>query len=299
MNSLIIGGSGFVGTHMRAQSPGWSNTKIAGREVDVRNKAELKILILSFRPSHVVNLAAITTVKESSEFPRHAYDVSFYGTLNILEVLDEVGFKGVFLYVSSSEVYGHPDARTLPLSESSKLSPMSPYAVGKLMAENICLYWANISRFKIIVARPFTHIGPGQSDRFSISNFAKQVAQIKSGCVDPVIKVGNLETTRDFTDVRDIVSAYWLLLEKGVSGEIYNVCSGAEISIRIMIERLIQLSGIDISIEIDTTRLRVSQQQRILGSSDKIRRATSWEPKFKLDETLESMISYSMKKSSV
>jgi GDP-4-dehydro-6-deoxy-D-mannose reductase len=299
MKTLIIGGSGFVGHHMQALSPFPLDTKIIGSEVDIRNKNAIRQSILDFCPSYVVNLAAISTVNESKVSPRHTYDVSFYGTLNILESLAEVSFNGTFLYVSSSEVYGHPDAKTLPLSENSKLSPMSPYAVGKLTAENICSYWAKISSYKIIVARPFTHIGPGQSDRFSISSFAKQIAQIKSGRIDPVIKVGNLETTRDLTDVRDIVSAYWLLLEKGATGEIYNISSGMETSIRATLKRLIQLSDIDISIKVDSTRLRAAQQQRILGNSDKVRRLTSWERKFILDETLKSMISHWMAKVSL
>ena len=191
------------------------------------------------------------------------------------------------------------NARTLPLSESSELSPMSPYAVGKLMAENICAYWAGISDYKIIVARPFTHIGPGQSDRFSISSFAKQIAQIKSGFVDTVIKVGNLDTTRDFTDVRDIVSAYWLLLAKGESGETYNICSGTERSIKATLVRMIELSGIDISIEVDNARLRAVQQKRSVGNPEKVKRLTSWECVFTPDETLENMISHWMGRVSI
>ncbi len=292
MKTIIIGGLGFAGTHMKAQSPDWSRTKVVGREVDVRDKTALKNLFLSSSPDYVVNLAAITTVRESKESPRHTYNVSFYGTLNILEALAEVDFKGTLLYVSSSEVYGYPESEDLPLTELSDTCPMSPYAVGKLIAENICLYWAQTSEFKIVIVRPFTHIGPGQSARFSISSFAKQVAQIKSGKVASIISVGDIETTRDFTDVRDVVSGYWLLLEKGVSGEIYNICSDSEICLRVVLERLIHLSGIDISIEVDPNLLRVSQQDRILGSSKKIRTITSWKCNFSLDDTLRSMIRY-------
>ena len=292
MKTLIIGGSGFVGRHMLDLSPYPGDTKIIGSEVDVRDKSAIKDVLSDFCPSYVVNLAAITTVKESVVSPRHTYDVSFGGTLNILEALAEINFKGTFLYVSSSEVYGYPAEGDLPLSEISNSFPMSPYAVGKLMAENICLYWAKISEFKIIIGRPFTHIGPGQLDRFSISNFAKQIAQIKCGNVAPIMKVGDLETTRDFTDVRDVVAAYWLLLEKGETGEIYNICSGTEISVRAVLDRLIKLSCMDISIEIDPNRLRTSQQQRILGSSEKIRTIILWKTNFSLDETLQSMIRY-------
>jgi len=296
MNTLIIGGSGFVGTHMLAQSPSWSNTKVVGSEVDVRDKAALNDLIVSFRPTYVVNLAAITTVAETAASPNESYDISFYGTLNILEALRENNFEGTFLYVSSSEVYGHPSEFNLPLLESSILSPMSPYAVGKIAAEYLCSYWQKKNDLHVVIARPFTHIGPGQSDRFSISSFTKQIAQIMCDVKAPIIKVGNIETTRDFTDVRDIVSAYWQLLKQGKAGEIYNVCSEKELSVRSVLESLIELSEREITIEIDSSRLRSSEQQRLLGCSSKIQKATGWETKYGMTETLNTMINYWVEK---
>ena len=291
MNTLIIGGSGFVGTHMLAQSPSWSDTKIVGREVDVRDKVALTNFILSFRPNYVVNLAAITTVAEAAASPKESYDISFYGTLNVLEVLHENNFKGTFLYVSSSEVYGHPFEEKLPLLEDSTLSPMSPYAVGKIAAEYLCLEWEKRSDFNIVIARPFTHIGPGQSDRFSVSSFSRQVAQIMRDNTAPIIEVGNLDTTRDFTDVRDIVDAYWLLLKLNKKG-IYNVCSGQEVSIRSVLKKIINNSGREISVQIDPGRSRNAEQQRVVGSFQKLREATGWVPKITLEDTLIDMLNH-------
>jgi GDP-4-dehydro-6-deoxy-D-mannose reductase len=294
MNTLIIGGSGFVGTHMLAQSPSWSDTKIVGREVDVRDKVALTNLILSFRPNYVVNLAAITTVAETAASPKESYDISFYGTLNVLEVLHENNFKGTFLFVSSSEAYGHPSVSDLPLSESSILSPMSPYAVGKVAAEYLCSYWQKKNNLNIIIARPFTHIGPGQSDRFSVSSFARQVAQIMCDNKAPIIEVGNLDTTRDFTDVRDVVDAYWLLLKLNKKG-IYNVCSGQEVSIRSVLKKIINISGRDISVQIDPGRLRNAEQQRILGCAKKIHESTGWSPIINMNDTLTDTLNYWLK----
>ena len=298
MNTLIIGGTGFVGSHMLAQSPSWSSTTVVGSDVDVRDKKALNRLFQRIKPAYIVNLAAITTVKETIASPRENYDVIFYGTLNILEVLRDNKFAGTFLYVSSSEVYGHPSDVTLPLLENSILSPMSPYAVGKIAAEYLCLYWQKNSDMNVVVARPFTHIGPGQSDRFSISSFAKQISQIMLGKKNPVIKVGNLDTTRDFTDVRDIVVAYWLLLKDGKYGEIYNVCSENEVKVRSILQNLINLSGRKITIEIDSERVRSSEQKRVLGCSKKLQEATGWERKIEITDTLTSMLNYWLEKGS-
>ena len=292
IKTLILGGSGFVGTHMLARSPDWSKTTVVGREVDIRNKETLGSLIERIQPDYVVNLAAITTVKETAVSPKDSYDISFYGTLNILEILRDSEFQGTFLYVSSSEVYGHPAVAILPLNENSILAPMSPYSVGKIAAEYLCSYWQKANNFKIIVARPFTHIGPGQSGRFSIASFSRQISKIVQGEQDPVIQVGDLNTTRDFTDVRDIVDAYWLLLDSGKSGEIYNVCSGKENKISSVLKKLVAASGQNIAIKIDSDRLRNVEQQRVVGSAQKLREATGWVPKITLEDTLVDMLNH-------
>jgi len=296
MKTLILGGSGFVGQHMLACSPDWSETTVIGREVDIRDKKALYTLIKKTQPDYVVNLASITTIKETAVSPKDSYDISFYGTLNTLEVLKDSRFEGTFLYVSSSEVYGHPEASSLPLKEFSTLTPMSPYSVGKIAAEYLCSYWQEFNRFNIVIARPFTHIGPGQSNRFSIASFAHQISKIVLGKQEPIIKVGDLNTTRDFTDVRDIVSAYWLLLRAGKSGEIYNVCTGTEIKIGSVLDKIIYASKQNIAIETDTERLRNTEQQRIVGSSNKLQKTVGWVPNIALEDTLVDMLDYWLNK---
>ncbi len=290
---LIFGGTGFVGKHMELQCPNDYRVTTVGKNSNICNKEEVRKIIDFVKPSVVVNLASLTTVNESLANPRLCYDISFNGMLNILEVLVEREFKGKILYTSSSEVYGHPDFDALPLQEnSSPLTPMSPYAVAKISAEYLCQYWYRKYGLKVIIARPFTHIGPGQSDLFSTSSFARQIAKIEMGLQEPIISVGNLNTTRDLTDVRDIARAYWLLVESGHFGEIYNVCSGMEIKINDVLNKLISLSDYEIHVITDKDKTRPQDQMRIKGSFDKINNHTGWRPEIKLSNTLSDLLKY-------
>jgi GDP-4-dehydro-6-deoxy-D-mannose reductase len=212
--------------------------------------------------------------------------------LNLLEVLGETGFKGKLLFASSSQVYGHPHADEFPIRESSPLTPMTSYAVGKIAAEYLCQYWYQCHGIKTIVARPFTHIGPGQPDQFSISSFSRQIAQIMLGLNEPVIRVGNLNTTRDLTDVRDIARAYWSLIDKGHVGEIYNVCSGTERNMSQVLDQLISMSGHSIEVESNTIKFRKNDLQRIQGSFDKINQDIGWTPQIDLSTTLQDLLGY-------
>lgn len=155
----------------------------------------------------MVSLAAITTLRESFEDQRSTYDTNFTGTLNLLMALKDSNFSGQLLFVSSSEVYGLINAGDLPVSEALSPKPLSPYAVAKMASEALRYQWSRYERFKIVIARPFNHIGPGQSERFAIADFARQIAKIKLGLEPPVNTVGDIDTTRDFTDVRDIADA--------------------------------------------------------------------------------------------
>lgn len=289
---LLIGGTGFVGTHMRTLFESNCSVVTTGRDVDVRNLEQLRTLISLEQPDHVVNLAAITTLRESFENPRDTYDINFLGTLNLLMALRECRFTGHMLFVSSSEVYGLLGEHDLPVSETRLPKPLSPYAVAKIAAEALCYQWSQTEKFDIVTARPFNHIGPGQSERFAIADFGRQVAAIKLGLSDPVIHVGDIETTRDFTDVRDIVSAYQLLLERGRSGETYNVCSGIERSIRSLVERMCVLAGVSVELRADPARLRPSEQRRVRGCNAKLKADTGWVSHCSLDRTLSDIVTY-------
>jgi GDP-4-dehydro-6-deoxy-D-mannose reductase len=290
---LIIGGTGFVGQHMARQCPDGIRVTTVGRNSNICDKESIRKLIHSVKPSVVVNLASITIASEYFSNPRSTYSVSFDGMLNLLEVLGESEFKGVLLYASSSQVYGHPHIDTLPVCESSSpLTPMTSYAVGKIAAEYLCQYWYRRHGIKTIIARPFTHIGPGQPDQFSISSFARQIAQIKLGLHKPIMRVGNLNTTRDLTDVRDVARAYWSLIDKGDYGEIYNVCSGVERNIGDVLDELIKMSGHLIEVESDATKCRKHDLQRIKGSFDKINNDIGWRPEIDLSTTLKDLLGY-------
>lgn len=291
---LLIGGTGFVGSHLSKACAEEYLIESTGREVDVRDPVQLKAVIQRVKPDNVVSLAAITTLRESFEDQRSTYDTNFTGTLNLLMALKDSNFSGQLLFVSSSEVYGLLNVGDLPVSEALLPKPLSPYAVAKMASEALCYQWSRYERFKIVIARPFNHIGPGQSERFAIADFARQIAKIKLGLEPPVITVGDIDTTRDFTDVRDIADAYHKLLDAGANGEIYNVCSGSERSIRFLIERMCQLAGCDVEIRRDAARFRLSDQRRVCGGNLKLIEATGWSCTFMLDQTLSDIIEYWM-----
>jgi GDP-4-dehydro-6-deoxy-D-mannose reductase len=282
----IFGGTGFVGTHLKQQLSQNHLVTCSGSEINIADQREVDVLLGKIQPDFVINLAAITTLKESVDDPVGTYRINFLGVLNILMSLKKNNFLGKFLFVSSSEVYGLLSDSDLPVSEDHPLRPQSPYAVAKIASEALCYQWSKLENFSIIVARPFNHIGPGQSPRFAVADFARQISSIKKGSQRPEIYVGDIDTTRDFTDVRDIVNAYELLLNFGKSGEIYNVCSGYEISIRELILKMGEMAKIKIKICSDPTRLRKSDQRRVRGDAKKLISATGWAKRFTIDETL-------------
>jgi GDP-4-dehydro-6-deoxy-D-mannose reductase len=289
---LLIGGSGFVGQHMCAAGRSSYSVVATGRNVDVRDKGQLSTLISQEKPDHVVNLAAITTLRESFENPYDTFEINFLGTLNLLMALRECDFSGRMLLISSGEVYGLLKEKDLPVTEARLPKPLSPYAVAKVAAEALCYQWSQTADFEIVMARPFNHIGPGQSERFAIADFGRQVAAIKLGLADPIINTGDIDTTRDFTDVRDVVAAYNLLLVRGKNGEIYNVCSGRERTVRSLIERMCALSGLSVELRQDPTRLRPSEQRRVCGSHTKLVMDTGWASHRTLDRTLLDIVTY-------
>lgn len=290
--ALIVGGTGFVGIHLQRCIDDRYSVIATGRNEDIRDAVKINEVIRNTIPDIVINLAAITTVRESFERQYDNYNIGLFGTLNLLMALKDTGFQGRMLQVGSSEVYGFPTPDQLPISESEPLRPMSPYAVNKIAIEALCYQWSQTEQFEIVATRSFTHIGPGQSDRFAISNFARQIAEIKLKNLEPVIHVGDLSATRDFTDVRDVVSAYDLLLQKGRNGDIYNVCSNHEVSTQWMLEKLIEISGVKVTIEQDTTRLRASEQKRVCGNNKKLVRDTGWHQSISLEISLADILSY-------
>ena len=289
---FLVGGTGFVGGHIVSAANSSFDVVSSGRGCDVRDAESVAALISQEKPDLVIHMAAVTTLAESFKNPRKTIDVNFGGVFNVLTALQESDFGGEMLFVSSSEVYGPLSEDELPVSEEKALRPTSPYAVGKIAAEVLCYQWSRAVNFKIILARPFNHIGPGQSERFAISDFARQIAAIKLGLAEPVIHVGDIDTTRDFTDVRDVADAYLLLLDRGRNGEVYNVCSGVEQSIRSLILRMCEIAGVEVELRPDPTRIRPNDQRRVRGDHAKLTADTGWQPGIPIDRTLSDLLDF-------
>lgn len=293
---LLVGGTGFVGAHLHKLLEVDYSVISTGCDIDIRDIKQTCALIERERPDYVVHLAAITTLRESFNNPENTYDINFMGTLNVLKALRDNDFSGRFLFISSSEVYGLLAESDLPVTERQPTKPLSPYAVSKIAAEALCYQWSQLEKFETLIARPFNHIGPGQSERFAISDFGKQIAAIKLGLAEPVMHVGDIDTTRDFTDVRDIASAYHLLLGRGRNGEVYNVCSGREYAIRTLLMRMCFLAGVEVEFHSDVDRFRPSEQRRVMGSNNKLHNDTGWNATYEIDQTLKNIIDYWVQK---
>jgi GDP-4-dehydro-6-deoxy-D-mannose reductase len=289
MKLLLTGSDGFVGSLLKRERPCVPLIDDGGN-VDLRDADRLRRAVARIAPDAVIHLAAQSFVPESFARPRETYEINFFGTLNLLEALKAASFAGRFLFVGSGDSYGLVAPDELPIDEAQPLRPRSPYAVSKAAAEALCYQWSQSEAFAIVMTRSFNHIGPGQSERFVVSDFARQVVEIRKGIRPPLIRTGDIDVTRDFTDVRDVVEAYLLLIEQGRGGEVYNVCSGSEQSIRDVLMRLLQLAGVEAAVEQDPLRLRRAEQRRICGSPRKLERDTGWTRRHSLDTSLADIL---------
>ncbi|HXF11682.1 MAG TPA: GDP-mannose 4,6-dehydratase [Terriglobales bacterium] len=289
MKILVTGASGFVGGFFLRTVRNCTPID-QGRNIDIRNAEEVQSAISQIMPDGVVHLAAQTFVPQSFVDARGTFEVNFLGTLNLLSALKSVGFSGRLLFVSSGEVYGNVPPERLPVVEQELLKPRNPYAVSKMAAEGLCYQWSQTEKFQIVMTRSFNHIGPGQSDRFVVSNFAKQIVEIKKRNRHPILQVGDIDVSRDFLDVRDVVRAYQQLLECGANGESYNVCSGVERTVREILERLLQLSNVEVTVQQEQDRFRRSEQKRMVGSAEKLKKQIPWKPQFDLQDSLKDIL---------
>ncbi|OCX77292.1 NAD-dependent dehydratase [Acidithiobacillus thiooxidans] len=286
MRLLLTGANGFVGQYVQAALP----CVPLPDGLDLRDPAVLTAAVAAIRPDAVLHLAAQSFVPASFENPHETFDINLYGTLNLLEALQAAAFRGRMIFVGSGDTYGQVPEAALPVREDHPLHPRNPYAVSKVAAEALCYQWSQTSSFEIVMVRPFNHIGPGQSPRFAIADFARQVTEIRLDRREPVLQVGDIDVTRDFTDVRDVVRAYALLLEKGRNGGIYNVCSGREYRIRDLLRQLLALAGIEATIEQDPVRLRRAEQRRMVASFDLLHQDTGWQPAIPMEESLQDLL---------
>jgi GDP-4-dehydro-6-deoxy-D-mannose reductase len=281
---FVTGGDGFVGTWLLDHLTSCGDV-VTAPTTDITDAEAIRAAVRDAEPDAIYHLAAIANVGESWDAPGLTFQVNATGTLNVLEAARALTVAPTVLLVCSSEVYGRVGPSELPLTEDSPLRPVSPYAASKVAAEFLGLQAFLGHGLRVIRARAFNHIGPGQAPSFVVSSLARQIVQADmagGGSVD----VGDLSPQRDFTDVRDVVRAYRLLVEHGTPGEAYNVCSGEAVPISDVAGRLMALAGSEITLRVDPARLRPVEMPIVRGSPARLTDATGWKREWSLDETL-------------
>lgn len=293
---LVTGAGGFVGEHVRAAVEasefGPHVWHPAPDGFDIRRRGEVDELVAQARPDAVLHLAAQSFVPQSFRDPAGTFEVNVLGTLNLLLALTQSGFRGRFLYVSSGDVYGLVPDAMMPVDERRWPEPRNPYAASKIAAETLVLQWHRAQGLDAMVVRPFNHIGPGQRKDFAIPSFAHQIINIACGRQAPVLEVGDIDTTRDFLDVRDVVRGYAALFAQGHAGATYVLGSGVERRVRDMIAFMCRTCGVDPEIRQEPSRLRPSEQRRMVADAALIRAHTGWSPAYTIEATLRDVIEY-------
>jgi GDP-4-dehydro-6-deoxy-D-mannose reductase len=276
-------GDEVAGTYRNAKNAKSANSYV----LDLFDRADVVAMVRDFKPSVVYHLAGMSFVPEAnSNFPK-ALELNVGVTEVLLSVCAEEAPAVKFVYVSSGEVYGRV-AGTLPFIETMPVDPANYYSLTKAMAEMlVCNYGHKLS---CVIARPFNHVGPGQDVRFVTSTFANQLAQIAHGMQEPVIRVGNLEAERDFTDVSDVVRGYRLAALRGRG--VYNFCSNTPVAIKRILDELIATAHIKVTIEQDLQRMRPSENPVVYGSFDRALRDLEWKPLVSLKESLKGVYDY-------
>jgi GDP-4-dehydro-6-deoxy-D-mannose reductase len=309
--ALITGIHGFVGSHLashllscgiRVAGISRGETAEESKKPSLYDRSEVPIYTSDLseieqirsltdwsRFSSVYHLAGTAFVPEGWKNPAAVLKNNTLNTVNLLQSLRDSGFRGRFLFISSSDVYGEAEKGDLPLREESVCRPDSPYAASKFSAEMFCKYFVK-SGIEVIIARPFNHIGPGQKSSFAVPSFIERIeTAIRER--ESSIRVGDLNAERDFTDVRDVVEAYRLLIERGTPGEIYNVCSGKAVRMGEVLEIVMRLANANIKCDVDESLLRPGGTSARWGLADRIK-ALGWKPRHTLEMSIRDMRSY-------
>jgi GDP-4-dehydro-6-deoxy-D-mannose reductase len=313
MKILITGITGFAGSHLaellleqgvqvfgtvrpRSRMDNLTDdvqARLDLRECELRDYASVKALLKAIRPDGIFHLAAQSFVPTSWNSPGDTLNNNIMGQLNILESMKDLGLTDTPIQLAcSSEEYGMVHEDELPITEETPLRPLSPYAVSKVAQDLMGYQYSMSYGLRCIRTRAFNHEGPRRGDVFVTSNFAQQIVRIEKGHAKPVIRVGNLEAKRDFSDVRDTVRAYWLLLKKGAPGEVYNIASGRSVRIADMLDMLLGMTDAKITVETDPARLRPSDVPVLQGDYSRTKSLTGWEPVIPLEQTLRDILDY-------
>lgn len=290
MRALITGGNGFVGHHLAAHLKAQGDEVVAiDMEVDVTDPAAVAQAVTEAAPEVIYHLAALSHVGDSWSDPSKVLSVNVIGTANVLAATRQIDGDPLTIVISSAEVYGIVAPSELPLTELSEVRPASPYAASKAAAEQVALQATRGFGQRVIVVRPFNHVGPGQPPVFAVPALAKRIVDaMAEGRTS--LSVGTLTTRRDFTDVRDVVAAYRLLATRGTSGEVYDVCSGVDVEIAEIADRLLALAGTSLTLETDPSLIRPVDIPVLRGDATKLIEATGWAPVIPLDVTLADVL---------
>lgn len=307
MKSLIIGGAGFVGAylirHLRddlkqevyvTKMPQESITEENVRvyDLNILEKESIVELLKEIQPDYIFHLAAQSSVSVSWKNPGLTVDVNVKGAVNLLEAIREAAAKSRVLLIGSGEEYGHVRKGEIPITEENTPRPGNIYAATKACQNMLGCIYAEAYDMDVMMVRAFNHIGPNQAPLFVVADFCKQVAEIEAGKREPVIKVGNLSAKRDFTDVRDVVRAYGLLVQKGVRGETYNIGSGHAIAIEDILQMILRNSSKEIEIKVDEAKLRPVDVPIIEADISKVQRCTEWQPEIDIEKTIRETLDY-------
>lgn len=310
---FITGISGFAGKHLAEYLFKKGTYKISGTyyteeslqvlediqdkitciKADLTDVEQARAIIAAEKPDYIYHLAALTSPSESFHSPLQTMTSNIGMEINLLEAVREYKlFASRILIVSSADIYGIVGEKNLPIDENTPFHPTNPYAVSKLTQDYLGLQYALAYNLKIVRVRPFNHIGPYQSPQFVVSAFAKQIAEIEKEKTEPVLHVGNLEAKRDFTDVRDMVVGYHMILEQGAISEVYNIGSGKAYKIAQIVDMLLSLSSRKITVQVDEALLRPSDTPELICDNTKFVRKTGWKQHYTIEETLKTILDY-------
>jgi GDP-4-dehydro-6-deoxy-D-mannose reductase len=307
LRALITGVGGFAGSHLSdyllnqtdwqvsgCVLPGWDCSRLDRRvacvELDLRDRLAVRAMLEGSAPDVIFHLAAQSFVPVSWDDPWDTLENNIRAQANLLDGLVKLDARPRVLVVGSNEEYGLVRPEDLPLREDSPLRPNNPYAVSKVAQDLLGLSYFQSHRLPVLRVRPFNHIGPRQGESFVVSSFARQIAMIEAGQQEPVIRVGNLLARRDFSDVRDVVRAYYLVVTQGQPGEVYNIGSGRSRSIQEILDLLVGLCRVAVRVEPDPARMRPSDTPEICCDAGKLHAVTGWEPTLPLEQSLRDVL---------
>jgi GDP-4-dehydro-6-deoxy-D-mannose reductase len=302
---LVTGAAGFVGSWLVPELAASGSSVIGARkpgepfpdldcewiDVDLRDAAAVHRAIAQVQPAAVVHLAAVAVPRQAERDPVETLRLNYNGVGYLLDALAQSAPAARLLLISTGEVYGRHPLDAAPAAEDDPLHPPNVYAASKAAAEQLATVVAAERGLDVVRVRPFNHSGPRRPPLYAESSFARQIANIEAERGEPVLRVGNLDHVRDFSDVRDVVRAYALLLEQGQSGEVYNVCSGIPRSIRQVLDALVARSCVDVRIEVDPERFETAapDQLALVGDPAKLH-GLGWQPSYDFDDTLAALL---------